>query len=625
MNLLRLILVYSALSLFGQKAFSQDPNFYIFLCFGQSNMEGSAAFESQDTLVDQRFQVLSAINCQQLGRVKGNWYTAVPPLTRCETGLTPADYFGRTLVTNLPKHIKIGIINVAVGGCKIELFDKDNYQVFTASAPDWMKKILDNYDGNPYARLVELAKIAQKRGIIKGILLHQGESNTGDKTWPQKVKGTYENLIADLKLDPKTTPLLAGEVVNADQGGICAPMNEIIATLPKTIPNAHIISSAGCTAAADHLHFNAQGYRVLGQRYGVEMLSLLGYKSKNLESYQTDVRGLKDFYKNYFPIGVAVGKRNLVGDEAQLIKKQFNSITAENAMKMESLQPIEGKFNWKDADSIVNFAITNGIKIRGHNLCWHEQAPSWMFIGADGNQVSKEVLLQRLKTHIDAVVGRYKGKIYAWDVVNEAIDDDPTKFLRNSKWYQICGEDFIIKAFEYAHAADPQAKLYYNDYNTERPEKRERIYRLLKVLKDKNVPIDGVGLQAHWSLQEPTAQDLSSTIEKYSSLGLKIQFTELDISIYPWEKNKRPKRAGESDFFAPELEEKQLLQYKMAFEIFRKYKNVITNVTFWNISDRHTWLDEYPVMGRKNYPLLFDTNLQPKKAYWEVINFKSKK
>jgi len=353
------------------------------------------------------------------------------------------------------------------------------------------------------------------------------------------------------------------------------------------------------------------------------ILSLGSCKAQqSISNYESDPRGLKDFYKNYFSIGVAVAKRNLNGDEATLIKKHFNSITAENDMKMEMMQPIEGKFNWANADSIVNFGIKNNIKVRGHNLCWHEQAPSWFFIGNDGKEVSKEVLLQRLKTHIDAVVGRYKGKIYAWDVVNEAIDDDSTQYLRNSKWYKICGEDFIVKAFEYAHAADPDAKLYYNDYNTERPEKRARIYTLLKSLKEKGVPIDGVGLQAHWSIQEPTEKELITAIESYSSLGLKIQFTELDISIYPWEKHKRAKREGESDTFTDELENQQLAKYKMVFDVFRKYKDVITNVTFWNISDRRTWLDSYPVEGRKNYPLLFDTQMKPKKAYWEVIKFK---
>ena len=246
MTKLRAIFTCAALLLISIPSFSQDSNFYIFLCFGQSNMEGAAKFEAQDTTdVDQRFRVLEAVNCDNLNRTKGNWYTAVPPLTRCKTGLGPVDYFGRTLVANLPKNIKIGVINVAVGGCKIELFDKENYQSYTATAPDWMKGMLAEYEGNPYARMVEMAKIAQQSGIIKGILLHQGESNTGDKAWPEKVKGVYENLLKDLKLEAKNTPLLAGEVVNADQGGVCASMNEVIATLPQTIPNAHVISSAG--------------------------------------------------------------------------------------------------------------------------------------------------------------------------------------------------------------------------------------------------------------------------------------------------------------------------------------------------------------------------------------------
>ena len=281
MNKLRVFLTCTALLLASLPSFSQDPNFYIFLAFGQSNMEGAAKFEAQDTTeVDQRFQVLEAVNCPDLNRTKGNWYTAVPPLTRCKTGLGPVDYFGRTLVENLPANVKIGVINVAIGGCKIELFDKDNYQTYTATAPDWMKGMLAEYEGNPYARLVEMAKIAQKSGVIKGILMHQGESNTGDKTWPTKVKGVYENLLTDLNLKAQAVPLLAGEVVNADQGGVCATMNPIIATLPETIPTAHVISSAGCPDEPDNLHFSAEGYRMLGKRYGERMLSLLGITKK---------------------------------------------------------------------------------------------------------------------------------------------------------------------------------------------------------------------------------------------------------------------------------------------------------------------------------------------------------
>lgn len=257
-------------------SYAQDPNFHIYLCFGQSNMEGHARFEAQDTTnVSDRVKVLQAVDCPDLSRLKGNWYTAVPPLSRCNTGLTPADYFGRTLIDHLPKEVKIGLINVAVGGCKIELFDKDNYKSYTATAPEWMKGMIGQYEGNPYGRLVELAKIAQKEGVIKGVLLHQGESNTGDSLWTKKVKIVYDNLLKDLNLKENSVPLIAGEVVHADQGGICAGMNGIIGTLPQVIPNAYIISSKGCTIHADKLHFDAAGYRLLGKRYADKMLSLL--------------------------------------------------------------------------------------------------------------------------------------------------------------------------------------------------------------------------------------------------------------------------------------------------------------------------------------------------------------
>jgi hypothetical protein len=254
---------------------AQDPNFYIFLCFGQSNMEGNAKVEPQDTTVDQRFHVMEAVNCPNLDRIKGNWYPAVPPLCRCYTGLTPADYFGRTLVANLPKNVKVGIINVSIGGCKIELFDKDNYQAYVASAPDWLQNMVKEYDGNPYARLVEMAKLAQKDGVIKGILLHQGESNPNDSLWTLKVKGVYDNLLKDLNIAPNSIPLLAGETVNADQGGVCAGMNQFIAKLPQAIPNSYVISSAGCPQRGDNLHFTAEGYRMLGKRYGEKMLTII--------------------------------------------------------------------------------------------------------------------------------------------------------------------------------------------------------------------------------------------------------------------------------------------------------------------------------------------------------------
>jgi hypothetical protein len=277
MKIFRFTFLYCALFFLGSGAFAQDPNFHIFICFGQSNMEGAARFEPQDSVVDARFRVLQAVDCENLGRKKGNWYTAVSPLTRCNTGLGPADYFGRTMVANLPQNVRVGVINVSVGGCKIELFDKNGYQTYTATAPSWMVNTLKQYDGNPYARLLEMAKLAQKDGVIKGILLHQGESNTGDTTWTRKVKGVYENILQDLNLKARNVPLLAGEVVNADTKGVCASMNTIIATLPQTIPTAHVISSANCEDGPDNLHFSVAGYKELGKRYALKMLSLLGY------------------------------------------------------------------------------------------------------------------------------------------------------------------------------------------------------------------------------------------------------------------------------------------------------------------------------------------------------------
>src|ERR1022692_2430746 len=267
-------------------ALSQDTNLWIFVCFGQSNMEGFPGIQEQDkTNLDNRFQVLAAVDFPKLDRKKGNWYPAVPPLCRPSTGLCPADYFGRTMVSKLPPNIKIGVVNVTEAGCKIELFEKDNYQTYASTAPAWMTNIIKGYDGNPYQYLVETAKLAQKDGVIKGILLHQGESNTNDKQWPNKVKGIYDNLIKDLDLKAEEVPLIAGELVNADQKGACASMNAIIDELPKTIPNAHVISSKGCLGRPDHLHFTPAGYRELGKRYGEEMVSLLAYKPRTFISY----------------------------------------------------------------------------------------------------------------------------------------------------------------------------------------------------------------------------------------------------------------------------------------------------------------------------------------------------
>jgi len=352
---------------------------------------------------------------------------------------------------------------------------------------------------------------------------------------------------------------------------------------------------------------------------------------------------LKDYYKNYFPIGVAVSMAALHGPDSALIVKEFNSITPENDMKMGLIHPAEQVYNWKNADAIVGFAIAHHIRIRGHNLCWHNQEAAWMFTGPDGKPVTKELLLQRLRDHIFAVAGRYKGKIYAWDVVNEAVDDsnDSTQVYRKSNWYNICqGPEFIEAAFRYAHEADPKAQLYYNDYNSEHPVKREKIYKLLKKLVDDHVPINGVGMQAHWKLNDPSSEELRKALDEVTSLGLKVQITELDITI----RQPRPRPAADAPApvspmpdpgYTPEAEAKQTAQYKMVFEIFRQYKKSITSVTFWNVSDRYSWLDarggglaggaaagaNTQRVIRKAYPLLFDENRQRKKAYWSVVNF----
>lgn len=348
--------------------------------------------------------------------------------------------------------------------------------------------------------------------------------------------------------------------------------------------------------------------------YSQKLISANGNDNKD--------RGLKDYYSDYFPMGVSVSPRALKSDEADLIKHEFNSITAENAMKMGPIHPKENEYSWAYADSIVAFAQRNKMKMRGHTLCWHNQTPDWMFVNAKGDTVSKDVLLQRLKDHITAVVSRYKGNIYAWDVVNEVISDKADEFYRKSVWYKICGEEFIEKAFRYAHEADPQAVLFYNDYNEIDPVKREKIFKMVTSLKAAGVPIHGVGLQGHWAINEPSGAQLDQTLARFAASGLKLQITELDVSVYPKEHNARAKKPEDlnTDFTA-DKEQKQIDVYRMCFEMFRKYKQHITGITFWNVSDRSSWLDNFPVRGRKDYPLLFDQNLKPKKVYWEVTKF----
>jgi endo-1,4-beta-xylanase len=330
---------------------------------------------------------------------------------------------------------------------------------------------------------------------------------------------------------------------------------------------------------------------------------------------------LKDRYKNYFTIGVAVSPFALRTEEAGLITTQFSGITAENAMKMGPIHPREQQFNWGPADSVVAFAMRNQMRLRGHTLVWHSQTPKWLFEDEEGKQVSKEILLERIHRHIDSVAGRYKGKIFAWDVVNEAISDNGNEFYRPSPFYQICGEEFIEKAFEWAHAADPDALLFYNDYSEIDPVKRKKIIELVNRLRKKGVPIHGIGLQSHWSILAPSAEVLDKTLQDFSNVGLPLHITELDISVYKKEGRRDRIPSDSLTAYTPEREAMQTEMYERVFTAFRKYRSSIQSVTFWNISDRRTWLDNFPVMGRKDHPLLFDATLQPKKAFFRVINF----
>ena len=282
-------LISAVFALFALASSAQDKNFHIFLCIGQSNMEGNARIEEQDLQgVDPRFKMMAAVNDKGRKRVQGKWYTAVPPLCRPNTGLTPVDYFGRTMVKYLPEDQKVGIIHVAVAGCKIQCFMPDSLQSYVASEADWLKAIIKEYDNDPYNHLIKLAKKAQKDGVISGILLHQGESNTGDEAWLGMVKSVYESILKDLGLKAEDVPLLAGEVVNGDRGGTCAAHNEIINRLPEVIPTAHVISSSGCRENFDRLHFNAAGYRELGRRYALEMLKIMDVPVPTGREWYTD-------------------------------------------------------------------------------------------------------------------------------------------------------------------------------------------------------------------------------------------------------------------------------------------------------------------------------------------------
>lgn len=333
---------------------------------------------------------------------------------------------------------------------------------------------------------------------------------------------------------------------------------------------------------------------------------------------EEEVPSLWQTYTDYFPIGAAVRYQSLKNHRA-LLEKHFNSITAENEMKFSTLQPGEGTFAFFRADEIVNFAKKNNMLVRGHTLVWHRQYPGWLFQDGAG-KAAGELVLQRLETHINTVLSRYKGDVYCWDVVNEAVSDSMSEYLRrDSPWYQAVGEEYIAEAFRMAHRADPEAKLFYNDYGATRADKMAKICFLLEELLAAGVPVHGMGMQGHWDVFSPPATEIETAIRRYAALGLEVQITELDISLFRW--GDKRKFITDPEELTVRLE-MQAKKYEEIFRIFREYRDVITGVTFWGVADDLTWKDQEPVRGRKDLPLLFDdVEHQPKEAFWRVVNF----
>ncbi len=326
---------------------------------------------------------------------------------------------------------------------------------------------------------------------------------------------------------------------------------------------------------------------------------------------------LKDAYRQHFKIGVAVNQRNVSDSiQAEMVAREFNSVTAENDMKPKSTHPQEGHFNWERADRIADFCRSHGLKMRGHCLLWHNQIGEWMLYDEQHQLVSKEVLFAHMRDHIAAIVGRYKDVVYCWDVVNEAITDDPNtqQPLRPSLFYQICQSDeFIRKAFEYAREADPDALLFYNDYNECNPVKRDRICKMVSEMKADGVPIDGIGMQGHYNISYPSEQEFETAIQCYAKVVDHIHITELDVRTNKEKGGQLQHSQGTT--VTEVMKRRQQAQYDMLFGVMRRNSHLLECVTFWNLSDRDSWL------GEKNYPLLFDRNYQPKAAYYTVRDF----
>jgi endo-1,4-beta-xylanase len=342
--------------------------------------------------------------------------------------------------------------------------------------------------------------------------------------------------------------------------------------------------------------------------------------------------GLKDALADKFYIGTAMNSAQILGEDTlaiAIIKQHFNSVVAENVMKSEVIQPVEGEFDFSQADKFVDFATANKMHVVGHTLIWHSQAPNWFFTNADGSDVSAEVLTERMKTHIQTLVKRYKGRVHGWDVVNEAIMDDGS--WRESEFYRLLGEDFIQLAFRFAHEADPEAELYYNDYSMAHPAKCAAVVKIVKNLQEQGIRIDGIGMQGHMNMEFPTYDAFEKSILAFSELGVKVMITEFDISVLPspgpnvgaeislnyeYQKEINPYSEGLPDSVAQALHDR----YARFFQLFLKHSDKISRVTLWGVADHQSWRNYWPVRGRTDYPLLFDRSYQPKPLVNDLIN-----
>ena len=345
---------------------------------------------------------------------------------------------------------------------------------------------------------------------------------------------------------------------------------------------------------------------------------------------QTKEIGLKDVVGNKFLVGAALNVRQSSGADTsslKIVKRHFNSIVAENCMKSEKIQPREGEFFFDEADKFVNFGIENNMSIIGHCLIWHSQCPDWFFVDDKGNNVSAEKLKQRMKTHISTVVGRYKGKIKGWDVVNEAIVEDGS--YRKSKFYEILGEEFIPLAFQYAHEADPDAELYYNDYGMNVKGRRDGVVKLIRSLKAKGIRIDAVGMQGHMGMDYPDINEFEESMLAFAAEGVKVMITEWDMSALPTARQSanisdsvafRESLNPYPDALPDSVNTAWNRRMDEFFTIFEKHSDIVTRVTAWGVSDGDSWKNDFPVRGRKDYPLLFDRDYQPKKFVKDMID-----